>query len=72
MSDLQTRRQLLAVAQRDEAEMERALSDLKQAVQRPFAIPQQVGEQIGLHPLPWLAASLLVGVWLGSRSRTTG
>jgi hypothetical protein len=69
MSDMQTRRQLLASAQRHEQEMQLALGDLKRAVQRPFAIGEQVGAQIGGHPLPWLAACVLVGLWLGSRTK---
>jgi hypothetical protein len=69
MSDLPTRRQLLATAQRHQAEMEQALGDLKRAARRPFAIGGRVGEEIGAHPLPWLAASLLIGVWLGSRAK---
>jgi hypothetical protein len=69
MSDLQARRQLLVTVQRDEAEMEHALDDLKRAVSRPFAIGNQLGERVGAHPLPWLFASLLIGVWWGSRTR---
>ena len=64
MSDMETRQQLLASAERHEQELEKALVDLKHAVQRPFAI----GDHIREHPLPWLIGSLLIGLWLGSRS----
>lgn len=69
MSDMQTRQQLLASAERDEVELERALVDLKRAVQRPFAIGSQVSEHIGAHLVPWLAAGVLLGLWLGSRRK---
>ena len=67
MSDMETRRQLLVTVQRDDVEMEHALDDLRRAVGRPFAIGDQVGERLGAHPLPWLFASVLLGVWWGSR-----
>lgn len=67
MSDLQTRQQLLATAERHEQELERALVDLERAVVRPFAIGEQLGEHIAAHPWPWLLASALAGLWLGSR-----
>jgi hypothetical protein len=67
MSDPETRRQLLQTVDRDEAELERALVDLKRAAARPFAIGTQLREHVVAHPLPWLAAALLVGVWLGRR-----
>jgi len=69
MSDMQTREQLLASAESDEEELEKALVDLKRAVQRPFAIRSRVAEHIGAHLVPWLAASVLIGVWLGSRRK---
>ena len=69
MSDMESRRQLLTSAQCHEQEMEQALGDLKRAVQRPFALREQVGARIGEHPLPWLAASALIGLWLGSRTK---
>ena len=69
MSDMQTRQQLLAAAERDEEELEKAVVDLKRAVQRPFAIGSQVGAHIGAHPLPWLTAGVLIGLWLGSRKK---
>lgn len=63
MSDMETRQELLVAAARHERELERAVVDLKQAVRRPFAI----GERVGQNPLPWLFGALLVGLWLGSR-----
>lgn len=69
MSDMQTRQQLLASTERDEEELERALVDLKRAVHRPFAIGSEVGEHIGAHLVPWLAAGVLIGLWLGSRTK---
>ena len=69
MSDMQTRQQLLASAEHDEQELEKALVDLKRAVQRPFAIGSEVGEHIGAHLVPWLAAGALIGLWLGSRTK---
>lgn len=64
MSDMDTRQELLAVAARHEQELEQALQDVKQAVQRPFAI----GERIAANPVPWLIGGLLIGLWLGSRN----
>jgi len=69
MSDLETRQQLLAASERHEQEFEHALVDLERAVKRPFALGEQLGERIGTHPWPWLLASVLVGLWLGSRDR---
>jgi len=69
MSDLETRQQLLAAAERHEQELEHALVDLERAVWRPFALGEQLGERISTHPVPWLLATVLVGFWLGSRSR---
>jgi len=67
VSDLQARQQLLATAERHEAELERALVDLERAVVRPFAVGEHLSEHIGTHPWPWLLASVLTGIWLGSR-----
>lgn len=67
MNGVPRREELVAAAERDEAEVERALGDLKRAVRRPFG-SGHVGEQLASHPLSWLAASLLIGVWMGSRS----
>jgi hypothetical protein len=72
MSDMHTRQRLLASAERHEEELEQALSDLGRAVARPFAVGRNMGAHIARHPLPWLAASLLVGVWLAARTRTNG
>jgi hypothetical protein len=69
MSDMRTRAQLLASTERDEEDLEKALVELKRAVQRPFAIGNQVGALIGAHPVPWLTAGVLVGLWLGSRAK---
>lgn len=67
MTDGDRREVLVQSVERDEAELERALADLKRAVRRPFALADQVGERIGENPVPWIVSSLLVGLWLGSR-----
>ena len=69
MSDLLIRQRLLASAERDEEELERALGDVKRAVQRPFAIGSRVGAHIGAHPVPWLAVAVCIGLWLGRRTK---
>ena len=63
--DIDPRQEMLEQAARHEQELERALGDLKQAVQRPFA----VGDRLAEHPWPWLMGALLFGVWLGTRNR---
>ncbi len=72
MNGVQTREELVAAAERDEAEVERALVDLKRAVQRPFAVSDHIGEQLAGHPLSWLGASLLIGLWMGGRGNGHG
>jgi hypothetical protein len=67
MSDLQTRQELLACAEQHEQELGRALGDLERAIQRPFQVGQHIEQNINDHPLPWLFAAVLAGVWLGSR-----
>jgi len=67
MSDMETRQQLLAAAEGHEQDLERALVDLERAVWRPFAAVDRVGQHIADRPLPWLFASLLVGLWFGTR-----
>jgi hypothetical protein len=69
MSDLPTRQQLLASAARDEEALEKALVDVRRAVQRPLAIGSRVTEHISAHPVPWLAAAVCIGLWLGSRKK---
>lgn len=64
MSDMEARQELLASAAQHEQELEQALTDLKVAVQRPFAI----GDRIAENPLPWLIGGLLIGLWLGTRN----
>jgi hypothetical protein len=66
MSDLETRRQLLQAAARDEHELERAIGDLKRAVRRPFDVGARLRAHIHAHPVAWLIGSLLLGLWLGS------
>ena len=68
MNEAQTRDELIAAAARDEAEVERALDDLKRAVERPLAVSSRLGEQLARHPLTWLTASVLIGIWMGSRN----
>ena len=64
MTDVEVRQELVASAARHEQELERALTDLKEAVHRPFAIADRIAEK----PLPWLIGSLLIGLWLGTRN----
>jgi hypothetical protein len=66
---MQTRQQLLAATERDEEELKLALVDLKRAVYRPFAIGSEVAEHISAHLVPWLAAGVLIGLWLGGRTK---
>jgi hypothetical protein len=68
MNGAQRREELVAATARDEAEVERAIGDLKRAVDRPFTMNIQIGEQLARHPLSWLTASVLIGVWMGGRS----
>jgi hypothetical protein len=72
MNVVQSREELLTATERDEAEVERALGDLKRAVGRPFAVYSHVGDQLANHPLSWLAASVLIGFWLGGRNNGHG
>lgn len=67
MTDTEIRETLVAVAERDEHDLQTALGDLRRAVERPFAVGAEVGENIGAHPLIWVGGALLLGVWLGSR-----
>ena len=67
MTDVERRDELLESVDRHEAELEDALNDFKQAVRRPFAVMDQVGDRIAGRPLPWLLSSMLIGLWLGSR-----
>lgn len=67
MNDVQVREAIVSSLERHEEELEQALDELKQAVQRPFAIGDRVAEHIGEHPLSWLVGALLIGLWLGSR-----
>jgi hypothetical protein len=65
MSDMRTRQEMLSAAGRDTEALESALADLRRAVQRPFTIGTRVREHIGAHPVSWIAAALLAGIWLG-------
>lgn len=62
--DVDPRQEMLEQAARHEQELERALGDLKQAVQRPFA----VGDRLAEHPWPFLMGAFLFGLWLGTRN----
>jgi len=68
MSDMETRQQLLEATERDEAELDRAIDELKQVVHRPFELTERVQAHITAHPIPWLIGGVLVGLWLGSRN----
>ncbi|MDX2165781.1 MAG: hypothetical protein SF182_01910 [Deltaproteobacteria bacterium] len=61
------RRELIASVESHERELELALRDLRRALQRPFAVGERIGAELSDHPLPWLAAGLLAGIWLGRR-----
>ena len=67
MTDITSRQQLRAAAAREHAELEAAVADLERAVARPFAIGRRVREHMAAHPVEWLAAAVIVGVWLGRR-----
>ena len=67
MTDVTSRQQLLAATERERAELETALDDLQRAVAQPFAIGRRVREHMGAHPVGWLTAAVILGVWLGRR-----
>lgn len=67
MSDVTSRQRLLAAAAREQAELDAALKELQRAVTRPFAIGRRVREHMAAHPVGWLTAALIVGVWMGRR-----
>ncbi len=66
MADVQTREALVSSLERDEEQLEQALDELKEAVQRPFALSDHLAEHIRQHAWAWLAGALVVGLWLGS------
>lgn len=63
------RQQMLAATERDEHELEAAVADLQQALRRPLAVAERVQRHIATDAHTWLAASALVGFWLGRRAR---
>ena len=69
VTDPDQRQQLVEAAERAEAELETALVDLKHAVARPLALGSLLRDAVSEHPVQWLVAGLVVGMWLGRRSR---
>jgi hypothetical protein len=69
MNATPTREALVTSVARHEEELEQALDELKEAVQRPFALGDHLAQHIGQHPIPWLVGAVVVGLWLGSRSQ---
>lgn len=67
MTAMEERQALVVAATQHRQEVQRALADLKNAVQDSFAVGDQLWKHIGQHPLPWLVTGLLAGLWLGSR-----
>ena len=63
MSEAEARAELEAAVERDEEELQRAIDDLKDAVQKPF----EIGERIATWSLPVMLGGVLFGIWLGSR-----
>lgn len=63
------RRELLAATERDEHELEAAVEDLRQAVRRPLAFADRAKRTIAKDGTAWIAASALLGFWLGHRTR---
>ena len=63
MSEAQARAELEAAVERDEQELQRAIGDLKDAVQRPF----EIGEKLAAWSVPVIVGGVLFGIWLGSR-----
>jgi hypothetical protein len=59
----QQREQLREQVEREEAQLRRAVEDLKVAVAKPF----QIIERLQDNPIPWLLSGALIGLWLGSR-----
>lgn len=63
MDDLEQQRETLREqVEQEEAELRRAVEDLKEAVSRPLRIVQRLQE----NPMPWVLSAVLVGLWLGS------
>lgn len=61
------RARVVADARAHELELSAALSELRRAVEQPFASVDQVATQIARHPVRCLLAALLAGAWLGRR-----
>jgi hypothetical protein len=61
-SDVDDERVLLQESiERDSADLREAVDELTVAVKRDL----EVGNWISANPVPWLAGSLLLGMWLG-------
>lgn len=72
MTDIERRQALVDSVERHEQELALALNDFKEAVRRPFAMVDEVGDRIAGRPLPWLLSSMLIGLWLGTRASSNG
>lgn len=68
MTDGERRDVLVQSVERHEAELQRALTDFKMAVERPFAMANEIRDRISAHPLPWILSSVLLGFWLATRN----
>jgi len=67
MLDEVRRANLEATVHENQRELNAALGELREAVERPFAIAERCASQIAQRPLASLLAALAVGVWLGRR-----
>lgn len=67
MTTEERRTELLHAVAQHERELDRAVSDLKEAVRRPLVT--RVRGRIVEHPLPWILSALLIGCWIGSSGR---
>lgn len=65
-TDSQRRADLLARVERDEAELQSALEDVRRLARETVAVPQRAGHHIRTHPYEWVVGSSLAGLWLGS------
>ncbi len=61
------RARVVADAGAHERELSAALSELRRAVEQPFASLDQVAMRIARHPVRCLLAAVLAGMWLGRR-----
>jgi hypothetical protein len=65
----QTRQQLCAAVQRDEQALQEAVTALRRAAQQSLDVRQRARQQLSAHPVGWVAAAVLLGLWLGQRAK---